>query len=80
VERKHRRQQNTGRCWQKNVTLQGARQPKKEREAGRDLEKHGGDGPGLVTHCSSWQETFATLMLLSPSLPPSSSAVLAAQS
>jgi len=73
IERKCRRRQETGQCWQKSKTLWRAREPKKEMEAGRDWEKHGRDGPRRTTHHSSlfWQETFTAPRLLSLPLPPS---------
>ena len=52
-----------------------------EAGTGRDLEKRGRDGPKHMTHHSSWHwhETFTAPRLLSLPLPPSSSAVPAAQ-
>jgi len=56
IERKCRRRQDTGQHWQKSKKFWGAREPKKEMEAGtgRDLEKRGRDGPRHMTHHSSW--------------------------
>ena len=81
TETKHRRRQDTGQCWPKSQKFQGAREPEKETEAGRDMEKRGRDGRRLTIHHSSWhwQENFTAPRLLSLPQPPSSSAVPAAQ-